>query len=150
MFQGVDYEINLSMPKGERIENVMFHGEPLADDQILTLAVNNYRYSSGIKAQNLAEGKREWESSNSIRDMIVAYFSENSPVEPTVNNNWKITGVDLSEDDPRRAEIIEYINEGLLPTPYNESYNLADYEELVAEAEANRAAGTVLESDKSH
>ena len=150
MFQGVDYEINLSMPKGERIENVMFHGEPLADDQILTLAVNNYRYSSGIKAQNLAEGKREWESSNSIRDMIVAYFSENSPVEPTVNNNWKITGVDLSEDDPRRAEIIEYINEGLLPTPYNESYNLADYDELVAEAEANRAASTVMESDKSH
>lgn len=150
MFQGVDYEINLSKPKGERIENVMFHGEPLSDDQILTLAVNNYRYSSGIKAKNLAEGKREWESSNSIRDMIVAYFSENSPVEPKVNNNWKITGVDLSKDDPRRAEIIGYINEGLLPTPYAKSYNLADYDALVAEAEANRAAGTEFESDQSH
>ena len=150
MFQGVDYEINLSKPKGERIENVMFHGEPLTDDQILTLAVNNYRYSSGIKAKNLAAGKREWESSNSIRDMIVAYFDANSPVEPTVDNNWKITGVDLGENDPRRAEIIAWINEGLLPTPYNQSYNLADYDTLAAEAEANRAAGAEFESDQSH
>ena len=43
-------------------------------------------------------------------------------------------------DDPRRAEIIDCINEDLLPTPYDRSYNLADYDELVAEAEANRAA----------
>lgn len=150
MFAGVDYEINLSKPKGERIENVMFHGEPLQDDQILKLAVNNYRYSSGIKAQNLAAGKRDWESSNSIRDMIVAYFGENSPVEPKVDNNWKITGVDLSKDDPRRAEIIGYINEGLLETPYDKSYNLADYDALVAQAEANRAAQTEIETDHSH
>ena len=150
MFQGVDYDINLSKPKGERIENVMFHGEPLQDDQILKLAVNNFRYSSGIKAYNLAEGKRDWESSNSIRDMIVAYFDENSPVAPVVDNNWHITGVDLSKDDPRRAEIIELINEGWLETPYNKSYNLADYDELIAQAEANREAGVKIETDFNH
>ena len=55
-----------------------------------------------------------------------------------MDNNWRITGVDLSEDDPRRAEIIGYINDGLLPTPLRKSYNLADYGELAAEAEANR------------
>ena len=72
--------------------------------------------------------------------MIVAYFAEHSPVEPTVDNNWKIVGVDLSEDDPRRAELIGYINDGLLDTPYAESYNLADYDVLVAQAQANAAA----------
>ncbi len=134
MFAGVNYEINLSKPAGERIENVTFKGEPLKDDQILKLAVNNYRYSSGIKAQKLAEGKRDWESSNSIRDMIVDYFAKNSPVTPTVDHNWKITGVDLGKDDARRAELIGYINAGLLATPYNAAYNLADYDKLVAEA----------------
>ncbi|MBQ1490870.1 MAG: 5'-nucleotidase C-terminal domain-containing protein [Blautia sp.] len=150
MFAGVDYEINLSKPKGERIENVMFKGEPLQDDQILKLAVNNYRYSSAIKSQNLAEGNHTWESSNSIRDMIVDYFAENSPVEPTVDENWHITGVDLSEDDPRREEIIGYINEGLLATPYNESYNLENYDALVAEAEANKEAGETAKEHESH
>ena len=137
MFAGVDYEIDLSQPKGERIKNVMFKGEPLKDDQTLTLAVNNYRYSSALKGQKLISGTKEWESSNSIRDMIVAYFAEHSPVAPTVDNNWKIVGVDLNEDDPRRAELIGYINAGLLPTPYGESYNLADYDALVAQAREN-------------
>ena len=143
MFAGVDYEIDLSQPKGERIKNVMFKGEPLKDDQELTLAVNNYRYSSALKTGGLVAGKREWESPNSIRDMLVAYFAEHSPVAPEVDNNWKIVGVDLSEDDPRRAEIIGYINAGLLDAPYDKSYNLADYDALVAQAEANQAAVTV-------
>ena len=68
-------------------------------------------------------------------------IKENSPVGPKVHDNWRITGIDLSENDPRRAEIIGYINEGLLPTPYDKSYNLADYDELVAQANANREAG---------
>ena len=68
--------------------------------------------------------------------MLVEYLGENSPISPEVDNNWSITGVDLNEDDPRRQEIIDYINEGLLPCPYNESYNLNDYDELVAEAKA--------------
>ena len=46
--------------------------------------------------------------------------------------------IDLNKEDPRRAEIIGYINEGLLPVPYNKSYNLADYESLKTQAEENR------------
>ena len=124
MFAGVDYEIDLSKPKGERIQNVMFQGQPLADDQLLTLAVNNYRYSSALKSQGLVEGKRDWESSNSIRDMIVAYFAEHSPVEPKVDNNWRITGVDLQLDSPDRAALIALVNNGQLNAPYDASLNL--------------------------
>ncbi len=139
MFAGVDYEINLSKPKGERIENVMFKGEPLADDQTLTLAVNNYRYSSGLKANGLVEGKKEWESSNSIRDMIVAYFAEHSPVEPTVDYNWKITGVDLQLDSDERAAYIERINAGELAAPYAKSINLNNANNVVAYGVLNSA-----------
>ena len=149
MYAGVDYEINLSRPEGERIENVRFRGEPLRDDQLLKLAVNNYTYSSALRSQHLAEGKADWESSCSIRDMLVAYFAENSPVSPECDNNWRVTGADLSRDDPRRAEIIGYINERLLPAPYDRSYNLADYDTLVAQADANRAAGVTVEGHTS-
>ncbi len=37
---------------------------------------------------------------------LVEYVQENTPIEPVVNNNWRITGVDLSVEDPRRSEII--------------------------------------------
>jgi 2',3'-cyclic-nucleotide 2'-phosphodiesterase/3'-nucleotidase len=134
LFYGVNYEVNLSKPAGERIENVMYKGAPLKDDEIIKLAVNNYRYSSALKSKGLVAGTMDWESANSIRDMLVDYFAKNSPVAPTVDNNWKITGVDLGKNDPRRAEIVGYINAGLLDVPKNFSYNLADYDKLVAQA----------------
>lgn len=133
-FAGVEYEINLSKPKGERIENVRFRGEELRDDQTLTLAVNNYRYASVLKEQGIIAGKRDWESSGAVRDMIADWIRENSPITPETDNNWKITGVDLNEGDPRREQLIQWINEGRLPVPYHESYNLADYEELAKQA----------------
>lgn len=126
MFAGVDYEIDLSKPKGERIQNVMFKGEPLSDDQMLMLAVNNYRYSSALKSAGLVEGKREWESSNSIRDMLVAYISEQGTITPEVDNNWKIVGVDLELDNPVRAELIDLVNSGLMEPPYADSLNVED------------------------
>ena len=126
MFLGVDYEIDLSEPKGNRIKNVMFKGNPLKDTDELTLAVNNYRYSSALKGKGLVSAKKEWESSSSIRDMLVDYFKKNSPVKPEVANNWKIVGVDLMQDNPKRAEIIARINNGEIETPYSKSYNIFD------------------------
>ena len=128
VFAGVDYEIDLSKPVGERIQNVMFKGEPLTDDQTLTLAVNNYRFSSALKSKGLVAGDKEWESSGSIRDMIVAYLAENSPVSPEVDNNWKIVGVDLQLNNPERDALIADVNakiaSGEMETPYYESLRL--------------------------
>lgn len=150
MFAGVDYEINLSKPKGERIENVMFHGKPLEDDQKLTLAVNNYRYSSGLKANKLVEGKKEWESSNSIRDMIVDYFAKNSPVTPTVDNNWKITGVDLNETCPVKEALIAKVNAGELEAPYDKSWNLNEPSNLIVDKVLGSAAVIKDAADAEH
>ena len=128
VFSGVDYEIDLSKPVGERIQNVMFKGEPLADDQTLALAVNNYRFSSALKSKELVAGDKEWESSGSIRDMIVAYLAENSPVSPEVDNNWKIVGVDLQLDNPERDALIADVNAkiaaGEMEIPYYESLRI--------------------------
>ena len=122
MFEGVDYEIDLSQPEGKRIKNVMYKGKPLKDTQELTLAVNNYRYSSALKANKLVEAKRVWESPNSIRDMLVEYIKENKVIYPTVNNNWRITGVNLLS--PYRDEVIKMVNDGTIEVPYASSLNV--------------------------
>jgi 2',3'-cyclic-nucleotide 2'-phosphodiesterase/3'-nucleotidase len=124
MFAGVDYQIDLSKPVGQRIVNLTFKGKPLADDQRLQLAVNNYRYSSALKTQKLVAGKRNWESSQSIRDMLVAYIKEQGTITPEVDNNWSITGVDLSS--PYRDEVIQMVNDGKLDVPYAKSLNIDD------------------------
>lgn len=122
MFAGVDYQIDLSQPVGKRIVNVMYKGKPLADTTMLTLAVNNYRYSSALKAQKLVAGKREWESPNSIRDMLVEYIKEQGTIVPKVDNNWKIVGVDLSS--PYRKQVVDLVNAGKLDVPYAASLNV--------------------------
>ena len=127
MFAGIDYQIDLSKPAGERIVNVIFRGKPLEDDQRLQLAVNNYRYSSALKTQKLVEGKRNWESPLSIRDMLVAYIKEHGTIEPEVDNNWSIVGVDLNS--PYRDAIIKMVNEGKLEVPYARSLNVNELKE---------------------
>ena len=140
MFAGVDYEIDLSKPAGERIVNVMYKGEPLKDDEQLKLAVNNYRFSSAVKAMVGGDEAKEWESSQSIRDMLVEYLAENDPLVPTVDNNWKIVGVDLKLDDPARAAYVEKINAGELATPYNKAINLNEANNVIVDGAVNSAA----------
>ncbi len=123
MFAGVNYEVNVSKPIGSRIENVTFKGKPLDPNQKLILGVNNYRYS-GLKAAKIIAGKRNWESSNSIRDMIVNYLEEMGTISPEVDNNWKLTG--YSWDKDLRAKACKLVNNGTIETPYNKSLTKAD------------------------
>lgn len=94
MFAGIDYRIDLSQPSGKRIIDVMYKGKPLADTEELQLAVNNYRYSSLLKASKLVSATKHWESTCSVRDMIVSYIQERKMITPEVDNNWSIVGMD--------------------------------------------------------
>lgn len=138
-FTGVNYEINLSKPAGERIENLTFQGQPVTEDQTLTLCVNNYRFS-GLKTAGIISGEKEWESSESVRDMLVKYLAEHDPLEPVVDNNWKITGVDLKPDCPVCQSYLDKVNSGELATPYNKSINIDRLNDVVVDGILNDAA----------
>lgn len=122
MFAGVDYRIDLSQPEGSRIRDVRYKGKPLADDDTLNLAVNNYRYSSLLKASKIVSATKHWESPCSIRDYLVAYIQEQRVIHPETAHNWAIVGADL--DSPYREEAIKLVNEGKLDIPYTKSLNV--------------------------
>jgi len=88
------------------------------------LAVNNYRYSSALKTQKLVAATKQWESPNSIRDMLVEYIKAQGTIKPSVDNNWKIVGVDLAS--PYRQQVIKMVNEGKIEKPYAKSLNIND------------------------
>ena len=116
MFAGVDYEIDISKPVGERIVNLMYKGEPLAPDQELVLALNNYRYggltgAGLIDAANLVfDSTIDLADTPAVRDLIAVYVAEQGAVEPVCDNNWRIVGADL--EDPQKELIYEMINAG--------------------------------------
>lgn len=110
MFQGVDYKVDISQPKGERIVDLMFNGAPLEDDQVLKLAVNNYRFG-GLQGMGIVTETPYFESDpKSLRSYIADTIREAGTIDPETDNNWEIIGADL--DHPLRDHIIGEVNAG--------------------------------------
>ncbi|HYL75214.1 MAG TPA: 5'-nucleotidase C-terminal domain-containing protein [Bryobacteraceae bacterium] len=88
--EGVNYEIDLTRPAGERIRNLRWHGQPLADDQPLRIAVNNYRAAGGAGYSMFRGAKIVWKSSEEIRDLAVQYYIEHKQLPTQPDANWRI------------------------------------------------------------
>jgi 2',3'-cyclic-nucleotide 2'-phosphodiesterase/3'-nucleotidase len=90
MAEGVEYEIDLSRPPGERIQNLRWNGKPLSDDEPLRLAVNNYR-AGGSGGYSMFRGaKIVWRSQEEIRDMVIRYNIEKKQLPVKAVGNWRI------------------------------------------------------------
>ncbi|KXG78640.1 5'-nucleotidase C-terminal domain-containing protein [Thermotalea metallivorans] len=121
MFAGVDYEIDISKPAGQRITNLKFKGKPVTDDMELTLAVNNYRYGGLLKAGIIRGENKVYDSyekygdAGRIRDLIVKYVQEKGTITPKTDHNWKIVGADLNH--VLKDEVYDLVKKGHMVIP---------------------------------
>ncbi|MGO1453563.1 MAG: bifunctional metallophosphatase/5'-nucleotidase, partial [Alkalibacterium gilvum] len=124
MFQGIDYKVDISKPIGERIVDPVFKGKPLKDDDVVKLAVNNYRYG-GLSAMGLITEKPYFESDpKSLRSYIADTIRDAGLIKPSTDDNWEIIGADL--DHVLSDYIIGEVNAGNIELPVSEdgrSYN---------------------------
>ncbi len=126
MFSGMTYEVNLSKPAGERVENLLVNGLPLVDNNVYSLSLNNYRFGTLLGLGLVTMDDRYYDSYEIIQDagriraMIVQYVQEEKGgvLAPTVDNNWKITGVDL--ESPLKEVIFDMVRKGELTIPTSE------------------------------
>ena len=136
MFSGMTYEIDLSEPSGSRIKNVMIAGKPLDPEEVYKLSVNNYRFGTLLSLDLITnedkyyDAYEEFQDGGRIRDLIIRYTQEvkNGILEPTLDNNWKIDGVDL--DSPYKEEIYELVREGVISIPTSEDGRTLNVEPL--------------------
>ncbi len=90
MAEGVEYEVDLSRPEGDRIRNLRWQSQPLAPDRKLKIAINNYR-AGGSAGYGMFVGARVlWRSQEEIRDMIVRYYTERQSLPAEANGNWRV------------------------------------------------------------
>lgn len=90
MAEGVDYEIDLTQPEGERIRNLKFHGKPLDPSQKLRIAVNNYRAAGSAGYSMFRGAKIVWRSFDDIRELMVRYYTERKKLPLEADGNWRI------------------------------------------------------------
>lgn len=128
MFSGVNYEINLAKDPGSRIEQLTWpNGTPVKDEDVFTIAVNNYRassqllspgeiFSEGEPLPKLLEIDVKGEVGG-VRELLGLYITEvkGGTIEPHVDNNWKVTGNNW--DTTLHDQAAQLINEGKLSLP---------------------------------
>ncbi|HJP91497.1 MAG TPA: bifunctional UDP-sugar hydrolase/5'-nucleotidase [Pyrinomonadaceae bacterium] len=88
--EGVTYELDISKPPGQRIQNLRFHGQPLAPSKKLRLATNNYRVNGGGGYTMYKDAPVVYRSSEEIRELIIDWVERHQIVPRTPNNNWRI------------------------------------------------------------
>src|SRR5260370_41125357 len=90
MTAGVEYQIDRSRPEGDRIRNLLWQGKPLAAEQKLRIAINNYR-AGGSGGYKMFQGaKPVWRSPEDIRELLIRYYTERKTIPVESTGNWKI------------------------------------------------------------
>jgi 2',3'-cyclic-nucleotide 2'-phosphodiesterase / 3'-nucleotidase len=90
MAEGVEYDLDITRPAGDRIQNLRIHGQPVRVDQKLRLATNNYRVNGGGGYTMYKGAPVVYRSSDEIRELIIDWVERHHtvPAEPT--NNWRL------------------------------------------------------------
>jgi 2',3'-cyclic-nucleotide 2'-phosphodiesterase / 3'-nucleotidase len=88
--EGVTYDLDISKPIGERIQNLRFRGQPLSPTRKLRLATNNYRVNGGGGYTMYKNAPVVYRSSEEIREMIIDWVERNKTVPVKPDNNWRL------------------------------------------------------------
>jgi 2',3'-cyclic-nucleotide 2'-phosphodiesterase/3'-nucleotidase len=88
--EGVTYDLDITKPVGERIQNLRFRGQPLNPAQKLRLATNNYRVNGGGGYTMYKNAPEVFRSSEEIRELIIDWVTEHKHVPSEPTNNWRL------------------------------------------------------------
>lgn len=88
--EGVNYELDISRPFGDRIQKLRFHGQPLRPEQKLRLATNNYRVNGGGGYTMYKNAPVLYRSSDEIRELIIDWVERNKTIPTQPTNNWHL------------------------------------------------------------
>lgn len=92
--EGVEYDLDITKPVGQRILNLRFQGKPLDPRQKLRLATNNYRVNGGGGYTMYKNAPVVYRSSEEIRDLIINWVERHHEVPTEPDNNWRLLTAD--------------------------------------------------------
>lgn len=90
MWEGIEYEINISKNEGERVTKLNYNGSPIEMDKFYDVAMNNYRAGGGGDYFMYQGKKVVKDIPTDISELIADYILKRGTIEAAVNNNWKV------------------------------------------------------------
>jgi 2',3'-cyclic-nucleotide 2'-phosphodiesterase / 3'-nucleotidase len=90
MWEGIEYQINISRPLGRRVTWVHVHGKPIDPSAEFDVAMNNYRAGGGGNYIMFQGKPVVRDIPTDISELITSYILEKGTIEATVNANWEV------------------------------------------------------------
>jgi 2',3'-cyclic-nucleotide 2'-phosphodiesterase / 3'-nucleotidase / 5'-nucleotidase len=89
---GVDYVLDISRPVGSRVTLLRYEGADVTDDQMFTLALNNYRQSGGGGYDMIAGAPVVYDRGEDIRDFLIEEVRSTGELrtEDYYRENWRL------------------------------------------------------------
>ena len=103
---GVDYELDLSRPVGERVAQLAIRGRDVRDTDSFTLALNNYRQQGGGGFAMLANAPVVYDRDEYIRDLLADEVRAKGTIAAAdyFVPSWRIRGVTAATQPDNRGE----------------------------------------------
>ncbi|MGW3893551.1 bifunctional metallophosphatase/5'-nucleotidase [Micromonospora chokoriensis] len=93
VFSGVDYDIDISRPVGQRITRLVLAGTdtPVADNAQFVVAVNNYRRSGGGNFPGIVK-TQVYNAQQEIRQLLIDWAQAKGTIDPAdfFQPNWRV------------------------------------------------------------
>lgn len=90
MWEGIEYELKISNPIGERVTKLLFEGLPIDKDRQFKVVMNSYR-ASGAGNFDMFKGKPiVKEIQTDMTELIANELLEMKEITATCNSNWRV------------------------------------------------------------
>jgi len=90
MWEGIEYTLDLTKPKGSRVIQLDFEGKPINEEAIYEVVMNNYRAGGGGDFFMFKNKPVVREIQFDASELIANYIMERKIVPATCNHNWKV------------------------------------------------------------
>lgn len=95
---GADYTLDISKPIGSRVTRLTVKGVPVKDDDVFTMALNNYRQTGGGGYAMLSGAPVVYDHQEEIRDLLIAEVRRRGTLRPEdfAIRNWELVPADAA------------------------------------------------------
>lgn len=90
MWEGIEYELNISKPIGSRVEKLSRNGEPICLSGQFDVVMNNYRAGGGGNYEMFKDKPVINDIKKDMTELLADYFLKRKMVEASCNHNWKV------------------------------------------------------------
>lgn len=78
LWSGIEYKLDVTKPVGQRVVELKLNGQPLAMDQVVRVALNNYRATGRFPT-----APKLYQSTTEVRELITNWIMERETISPS-------------------------------------------------------------------